>query len=256
MQFHIFLLIYLALSVSAISRGRNAQQEEFPYVCSLQTSFLVLKSHRCGAVVLHPEWLVTAGQCGGNALGDFEVLCGVTNLGSEGQRRKVDKFIVHKDFAGKAGQRNDIAMIKLTEPLVLDKSVNIAKMPVLTLSGSAFVAGWGEKSGGLLETLLNMFSQDLQAAQVTMRDQFTCAQLLKEHGVEGLMDETKICSTAPENSGICSGDAGSPLVQQGVVLGIASWHSGCASGVPSVFTSVAPHSLWIKNVYNSNGERQ
>lgn len=60
-------------------------------------------------------------------------------------------------------------------------------------------------------------------------------------GSDELLDETNVC-TGPGVS-TCTGDSGSPLVQNGVVVGVTSWGiSPCGyPGAPSVYTGVGSH---------------
>lgn len=44
----------------------------------------------------------------------------------------------------------------------------------------------------------------------------------------------------------CGGDAGSPLVRNGELIGIVSWSYGCAEfGYPGVYTSISALRSWI-----------
>lgn len=46
--------------------------------------------------------------------------------------------------------------------------------------------------------------------------------------------------------GICKGDSGSPLVVDEEVIGVASWSTKCARGVPDGFTRVSEYVSWIE----------
>lgn len=65
-----------------------------------------------------------------------------------------------------------------------------------------------------------------------------------------LRDSNKFCTSSPRGEGICIGDNGSPLVSSGVLIGIASWSSYCADGLPDVYTNVYAHSAWISGEMN------
>lgn len=58
-------------------------------------------------------------------------------------------------------------------------------------------------------------------------------------------DSKKFCTANPKGEGICVGDAGSPLVADDTLIGIASWSPYCALGLPDVYTNVHAHLDWI-----------
>lgn len=50
--------------------------------------------------------------------------------------------------------------------------------------------------------------------------------------------------------GICSDtDIGAPLISKhGELVGIGSWHDGCGTGKPDVFTRVFVYMHWIQSI--------
>ncbi|KAJ8982907.1 hypothetical protein NQ317_004561 [Molorchus minor] len=66
-----------------------------------------------------------------------------------------------------------------------------------------------------------------------------------------------MCTSGVSQLNICLGDSGSPLMVDGVQVGIASFGSdfGCESGFPGVYTRVTSYIDWIlENMNNYNKE--
>lgn len=84
----------------------------------------------------------------------------------------------------------------------------------------------------------------------TTLDYDTCKPLL---GVDGaFLVEEEICVFNSNDSGVCNGDSGSPLVDNGLQIAVASWVVQCAEGFPDVFTRTLPYLDWIEtNIANN-----
>lgn len=57
--------------------------------------------------------------------------------------------------------------------------------------------------------------------------------------------DNHICAFAKLGVGACILDSGGPLVVKNTVVGVASFVSPCAKGMPDVFSSVAYYYYWI-----------
>ena len=67
----------------------------------------------------------------------------------------------------------------------------------------------------------------------------------KIYGSDEAIADSMICA-GTEGKGPCDGDSGGPLVDdQGYLVGIVSWGSGCAKGYPAVSTETATFAEWI-----------
>ena len=72
---------------------------------------------------------------------------------------------------------------------------------------------------------------------------FFCSR--KIYGSDEVIADSMICA-GTEGKRPCDGDSGGPLVDdQGYLVGIVSWGSGCARGYPGVFTETAYFADWI-----------
>lgn len=59
---------------------------------------------------------------------------------------------------------------------------------------------------------------------------------------------TTICTDNSNGSGMCTGDAGGPLVDAGqvVVVGIVSWNMPCGTGTPDVAVRISDYFDFIQ----------
>ena len=105
-------------------------------------------AHYCGGSVLDSKTIVTAAHCTDKSAEDYSkwtIRAGDTNK-MEGQRIQIAQVIIHPDWDPEM-IRNDIAIIKLSEPLTLDETVQPICLPPgeLELEDGAdcFASGWG-----------------------------------------------------------------------------------------------------------------
>nr|CAH7727303.1 unnamed protein product [Callosobruchus chinensis] len=156
-------------------------------------------------------------------------------------------FIIHpKYLQGK--KLHDIALIQLQTPIRLNENIQTIKLPgvddIFTSfdEQSAIIAGWGKT-----KDTDTTFSTVLRSTKVTVIPVVTC-ELSYLFSITG----DQMCTSGVSKKNICLGDAGSPLVVDGVQVGIASFGSdlGCEAGLPGVYTRMTSYVGWL--FYNSN----
>ncbi|KAM6938676.1 chymotrypsin-like elastase family member 3B [Lycodopsis pacificus] len=232
-------------SVSRVVNGKDARPYSWPWQISLQYLSGSTYHHTCGGTLLAPNWVMTAGHCIGSHT--YRVVMGEYDLTKEEsyeQIRSVEKMVVHprwKDNCVSCG--NDIAMIKLASPVVLNDKVQPSCVPV---SGEVaphddpcYITGWGRiDSGGPI-------ASKLQQALLPVVGHSVCSS----SGWWGNnVKPTMIC-------GGCHGDSGGPLNCRG---GDGRWYvqgvnSFVASGKcnadrkPTVFTRTSSFTEWISD---------
>uniref|UniRef100_A0A6P7FX07 Kallikrein-7-like n=1 Tax=Diabrotica virgifera virgifera TaxID=50390 RepID=A0A6P7FX07_DIAVI len=141
---------------------------------------------------------------------------------------------------------NDVALVKLKQPLKLNDAVIAAKLPEqgAEANGSADLVGYGDSFLPDFNTL--GYISDLPL--ISYND---CKQALDEilDEEDSILDEkSNLCAGVLANgANNCDGDTGSPLTQNDVVIGITTWTiTPCQSkGAPDVFTNVANFVNWI-----------
>ncbi|CAL4065135.1 unnamed protein product, partial [Meganyctiphanes norvegica] len=203
----------------------------------------------CGGALISEEWILTSAFCANGAI-EADVLLGAHNITSpEDTQVKVlaADFIVHEEFDDWT-LANDIGLIKLEHPVILNDYVKTAILPNHNECHGDFedklvtATGWGwtsDDSDGLSPILnkVDMLTFGLE----------DCATLLTD------ITTKHICTRTSRGHGICMDDWGGPLhyINYGVteVRGITSFigDNGCQSGEPNVFTSVCSYRGWIQD---------
>ncbi|CAM9100627.1 unnamed protein product, partial [Lampetra planeri] len=159
--------------------------------------------------------------------------------------RRVQKIISHEMF-NEVTNDNDIALLKLQEPLRFSSTVKPVCLPNSAMAvfddHPAWITGWGAlRSSGLSPDVLNQ-------AQVTIYKRDICN---RREILDGRVTEVMICAGRLQGGvDSCQGDSGGPLVvkKEGVwsLLGATSWGVGCAlRNKPGVYTNIPHFTEWI-----------
>lgn len=126
-----------------------------PWIVSLEYELGGRNQHFCSGTILNPEFIVTAAHCIPPNNQKFKIIAGKRMTSTE-QRRNVWKSYVHAEYDGGISP-NDIALIQLEEPLVLNLSVDQIRLPSAKTGidsfGFAQTYGWDSHSGNVLETV-------------------------------------------------------------------------------------------------------
>ncbi|XP_049947512.1 trypsin-1-like [Schistocerca serialis cubense] len=215
---------------------------EFPYMVSLKIVGTFTKSHHCGGAIISSTSVLTAAHCITNIDKSIAVAGELDQSTDEGteQEVRISQMIKHPDHPGGTDvSPNDIAVFKLMTAFTFNSFVQPINLPsagVVPTDGSSAVAlGWGETEDEGEPDIL-------QPVDVVIIYQATCSQLIDSLITENQLTDTMIC-TGPVTggTGVCYGDAGSPVTQDGMVIGVASWTiMPCATErSPSVYTRVS-----------------
>ncbi|XP_068082709.1 chymotrypsin-1-like [Anabrus simplex] len=245
----ILLVVLLAMHVCArdslnidlpieerIYRGENAGEHEFPTQVIFFSDFTRATITNCGGTILNEWFILTAAHCV-NDTRQFpwqaQVNVGSANI-SEGRKMFVRKFIVHEEYTGIT---NDIALIKLAEPLVLDgvtvKAAILPEQDEEPASTKAIVIGTGFTDAyGSSATILQKMETKLTECHRPM-----------------LYSDAKIlCVIEGSQKGLCHGDSGSPLFVDGKVVGELHglFPTFCFKRISKIaYTKVSSYRSWI-----------
>lgn len=134
-----------------IINGQALVDGQFPFMASLSTR--TSSSLLCGASILSPEYLLTAAHCVSDGTkvndgGQFKVGVGSVYLPNL-QYHQVERFYVHRAYRAHFSDGYDIALIKLAEPLKLEKGrVETIELPSQNAPVPKKVGsiGWGQTS--------------------------------------------------------------------------------------------------------------
>ncbi|KAL2096546.1 hypothetical protein ACEWY4_008694 [Coilia grayii] len=223
--------------------GQVAAQGAWPWHVFLRDK---MQRVRCGGAIIAPYWILTAAQCVQSVPepSDWSVYVDFYN----------DLFSIAKEVAhiipfpkyNNKTQNNDIALMKLQEPLQVSDSLRPICLPNVdmdfTPSQPCWILGFGRTSEG------GATSSNLMEAQVSLIDTAQC----NSSGVyNGKISDSMICAGRLAG-GVdrCEGDTGGPLMAEKDslwwLIGDISWGQGCGRvNKPGVYGNVAHFLEWI-----------
>ncbi|NWW45011.1 FA10 factor, partial [Pedionomus torquatus] len=202
----------------------------------------------CGGTILNEYFILTAAHCV-NRRKDLWVLVGMVDKDEEEPSRsihRVEKIIAHAEYDTKIFD-NDIALLKLEEPITFSEDVVPACLPeedfakdVLMNQTFGIVSGFGKRFE------LGRMAKRMKVLQIPYVDRDTCNLTLHNSVTENMF-----CAGTDKNGDdVCVGDGGGPHVTQYsgtyFVTGIISWGEGCGKkGKYGVYTNLSKFLPWV-----------
>ncbi|XP_065162218.1 transmembrane protease serine 9-like [Atheta coriaria] len=213
--------------------GDDAEENQFPY----QVSLRYFGAHSCGGSILDETTILCAAHCvDGADVSTMAIRVGNNKLSEQTDEYQVASFVRHEDYDG-WDIKNDVAIIKLADPLTWSDSVQPVKLRQSDIiEEDVTLSGWGTTSypGDIPDNL-----QFINLKTISVDD---CSRLQPSH-----VGPTEVCTFTQKGEGACHGDSGGPLVDSnGEQIGIVSWGTPCAQGYPDVFTRVYSFLDWIE----------
>lgn len=247
-KFIIFVAVCLTfiISISAekrekISNGSEADIIEFPYLVSFQSGSVQM----CSGSILNENFILSTARCFVNQqLNEFRIEFGSTVITlneTSTLNRRIKNLIIHEEFENMIDTvLNDISLIEPDFPIKINYQGSFAKLPVpgssINFIGKfATIVGWGHIRPNLRTNLLHKAEQKI----LSMEECLTAVDDKRRP------NENNLCSIGNE-SVICIGDLGIPLINNGIVVGLASFSDSpnCESvegKFPNIFTDVSKY---------------
>ncbi|EGW02909.1 Transmembrane protease, serine 3 [Cricetulus griseus] len=224
--------------------GNMSSLAQWPWQVSLQFQGY----HLCGGSVITPLWIVTAAHCVYDLYHpkSWTVQVGLVSLmDSPVPSHLVEKIIYHSKYKPKR-LGNDIALMKLAEPLSFDGTIQPVCLPNSEENFPdgklCWTSGWGAtEDGGDASPVLNHAAVPLISNKIcNHRDVYG-----------GIISPSMLCAGYLKGGvDSCQGDSGGPLVCQErrlwKLVGATSFGIGCAEvNKPGVYTRVTSFLDWI-----------
>ncbi|XP_050414203.2 trypsin-2-like [Patella vulgata] len=242
--------------------GVNTEKCEYPWMVRLRVG-----NGMCGGSIIDAYHIVTAAHCvGTNPASTIGVHAGEYDYNNpyetNDQTVKAAAVIKHPNYRDlpNGEQENDIAIIKLAQPLQFNNCVqpiclaNDGDGVALPSGTQCTIAGWGTTSSG------GQASPILQETTIPTYNGFECSKYFSSTVPSN--PNIQLCAGRPVIGGAdtCQGDSGGPLFcpinGRYVQYGVVSYGAGCASaGAAGVYTDVGKMRPFIDSVINSgNGK--
>uniref|UniRef100_A0A2K5IWC2 trypsin n=1 Tax=Colobus angolensis palliatus TaxID=336983 RepID=A0A2K5IWC2_COLAP len=242
-----------------ITGDYTCEKNSLPYQVSLHSG-----SHFCGGSLISKQWVVSGGHCykainskfSGRGCEYQGVRLGEHNIEDlEGNEQFINaaEIICHPK-CNRNTLNNDILLIKLSSPAVINAHVSTISLPTASPAAGTkcLISDWGNTLSSGAD-----YPEELQCLDAPVLTQAECeasypGEITSNMFCVGFLDGGKdscqvIWTTLPM---VTHG----PVVSNGQLQGIVSWGDGCAQkNKPGVYTKVYNYLAWIKDTIAANG---
>ncbi|XP_057658522.1 transmembrane protease serine 11G-like [Diorhabda carinulata] len=260
-----------------ISFGQDTTPGEWPWHAAVYRTKGIQLIYICGGTVISENHILTAAHCVTKARSKTSVdpqsllvYLGKYNLksfGAETQDRDVENIQIHPDFNSSTFY-NDIAILKLSRPIEITDFVR----PVCLWEGDTNLEYLTNKEGTVIGWGFNekrALSEKLMQAKMPIVSTIKCIYSNREF-FSRFTFEKNYCAGFRNGTSVCNGDSGGSMVfpKRGtsgqntiwqirglVSVGVALQTEGvCDTSQYIIFTDVAKHLSWIRQIMNSNNK--
>ncbi|XP_073914177.1 kallikrein-5 isoform X2 [Castor canadensis] len=227
-------------SSARIVNGSDCEKDAQPWQGAL---LLGPNKLYCGAVLVNPQWLLTAAHCRKPVRLGHHSLSPLYETGQ--QMFQGIKSIPHPGYCHPR-HSNDLMLVKLDKKIQNTHAVKpITISPHCPSVGTqCMVSGWGTTSSPQ-----NNFPKVLQCLNITVLSEERCKK-----AYPGQIDQTMFCAGDEAGRDSCQGDSGGPVVCNGQLQGLVSWGDyPCAQpNRPGVYTKLCQFYKWINDTIKAN----
>uniref|UniRef100_A0A3P8UXW5 Ovochymase 1 n=1 Tax=Cynoglossus semilaevis TaxID=244447 RepID=A0A3P8UXW5_CYNSE len=219
-------------------------QEAIPFSWPWQASLSFASMPACGGAIISPQWVVSAAHCFKRfkKASYWTVVAGKHDIDMMG----VAAILPHHGYNSRT-KENDIALVKLQQPLAFSRSVRPITIwtSALPVFRECTITGWGSTHGPRINRL--------QEVNVTVLPPDVCNRYYT-----GRIRSSMFCA-GNEKGGVdaCQGDSGGPLScytgNKFELAGLVSWGVGCGRKKrPGVYTKLDIHAQWLTKIIKNS----
>ncbi|XP_009702103.1 PREDICTED: coagulation factor X-like [Cariama cristata] len=205
----------------------------------------------CAGTILNEYFILSAAHCINHSK-VLQVLVGMVDKEKEEPSRamhRVEKVIAHAEFDAETFN-NDIALLKLEEPITFSEDVVPACLPEEDFANDVLMS----QAFGIVSGFGVMFEHTepvkrMKVLQIPYVDRDTCKLALRNAVTENMF----CAGYDKDGKDVCQGDGGGPHVTRYngtyFVTGIISWGEGCGKpGKYGVYTNLSKLLPWVRSV--------
>jgi len=246
--------------------GIDADNDAWPFIVRLKLNSL----YTCGGVVVHNNWVLTAGHCCPYWIDEIEATFGdrlKNSFDSNEYTLNAVSWIQHDlygDSSDGTASNQDWCMVRFSQDIIANDPDSLVAMPCLpnenpipSQHGAAcWLAGWGATSSS------GSLSNELQSVGVNILGPEYCI----EKGYKTELEEDDVCAGVPDfdddgnadgGKDACQGDSGGPLIcpinGKATLVAIVSRGVGCAwAGFPGVNANTFIAKQWMEDIIRNN----
>ncbi|XP_075462337.1 trypsin-like [Ascaphus truei] len=241
---YLFVAALLGSAVEAHVFDRIIGGEEcVPHSQPWQVALYYFDQYMCGGILINESWVLTAAHC---KMPSLQVRLGEHNLMmSEGteQFTYAETMCCHCNF-NITTYDNDIMLIKLATPAILNANVQVLPLPdqLVEVGANCIVSGWGTTTSPQAT-----YPDELRCVNVTIVSASDCQDCYPD---DEITDNMLCAGVMDGGKDSCQGDSGGPLVCDSVLQGITSWgHIPCGEPQkPGIYTNVTNFLNWIDDI--------
>ncbi|XP_061566099.1 haptoglobin [Cololabis saira] len=226
-----------------------------------------------GGALISEHWVLTAGRnlfvwksrqdIGGKDPAIPKVYLGILHKAEANASREVavEKVFLHPGFQNQSDWDNNLALIKLQHPVIMDDKVAPIPLPERSqhldsiVEGSGVITGWGWN-------IYLTAGKSLKRLVLPLANLSDCKSEYERISFTPAVDNNMFC-TGPTKykENVCSGDAGSALAvrdaQTGDIYaaGILSYDKCCTRYNYGVYMKISSYLPWIHSVIRGDTEK-